>query len=139
MQHIIQCNKVQQVLAENQALKHEIQTSLPRLSYKEGVLMIMMNNNNYSYALRQDLSSWHFSRPGTSTMHLCLGDLQCKLTLSVMDSERCHWRLRIFEGIVGKYGLNLLLDSLRALDGPLDSTSRAALHQFLDAAAQLLT
>ena len=135
MQQLVQCSKSVQLLDENYALKREIRAAIPRLRFVDYALMVSVNCQDYS--LCRHSRDWEFNQL-SDKLWLCLGDPVTQVELCKLNDARCHWKFRCWDGIVGKYGLESLLDSLRALSLELPEASRAALHQFLGAAAQLL-
>ena len=115
--------------------KTEIKAHTPLLSIKDGHLVATVDQRAVTLA-EVPLQGWDFS---DHCKTLALGQC-CSLNVGFWGrnvNARGIW-FGANEYIVGKYGLQLFLESLAALGAlALDDASRAALQMFLASAAQL--
>ena len=133
---------MQQILLQLQskcdALQQEIVTTVPRLSLGDGKFFVRSGRKYFNYSL--PLCGWSVNL-GNTHVWIRFGSELSSIGISTLTDGQgwvCFFAPWVVRHL-GKFALVALLNSLRVLDRPeVDEPSRAALHQFLDAAAHLL-
>ena len=119
---------------EVKALRSEILATVPRLAYSGNRLIVHL----YDKQVENTMSPRNWTMLSNSASVFLYAD---RSSLGIVKTGPAQFKFHFYghgiKGKLGPFGLTALLNSLRALDVPLDDASRAALHQFLEVAAQL--
>ena len=137
MQHIIQCSKIAQVMAENRALRNAMENQVPHLSIDIAKWRLYFWYADMPYDWLQCAAHWQVVS-NDQWVRLRLGDNDLvfrRLSKTVVEFELGH----AMSMRCGRFHLDLLIQRLHALfvEG-LPAECQAALRTFLHAGAKLI-